>query len=298
MSKKILMLLLGLICALGGTLSVYLYTNTDREGPRIQLVVDDILYHENEDISILLEGVTAVDDVDGDVTDSLIVEAIYPSADGTKAKIVYAAMDSSNNVTKKERVVDYVPEETAETGAGNASADEPEETVGVDANAALADETDESSSIAGNNKSNGGNNASNSESNTGNNENDTGSTNDGTEVRPTMQTENESGTANSLTYANAKIAVVNGSGVAGVAGDWQDYLEDAGYTSVQTGSYKAKPKDTIIYTDNEELAQELLTYFPNASVEERMPVDDVDITLDSIDVCVVVGPQYTEVPET
>lgn len=42
-----------------------------------------------EDKAVLLEGVTAYDDHDGDLT----VEAIYPFADDTKAKVMYAAMD-------------------------------------------------------------------------------------------------------------------------------------------------------------------------------------------------------------
>lgn len=256
MSKKVLILLLGLICVIGGVLSIFLYTKTDREGPKIQLSTGDILYHKNQDTSILLEGVTAVDDADGDVTDSLIVEAIYPSGDGTKAKIVYAAMDGSNNVTKKQRIVSYTSEETAETGLGNAS----------------ANGTDENGGAAG--MSNNGNGT--------------------VEATPTIQA--ETGTGSAIAHADAKIAVVNGSGVAGVAGDWRDYLENTGYTSIRTGSYKAEPKDTMIYTYDEELAQELLQYFPNASVEERMPVEDVDIALDSIDACVVVGPQYKEAP--
>lgn len=260
MSKKVLVILLSLICVVGGVLSAFIYIRTDREGPKIQLAASNILYHRNEDTSVLMEGVAAVDDVDGDVTDSLIVEAIYPSADGTKAKIVYAAMDSSNNVTKKQRIVDYTAEETVETGTDAASADGAEGT-GTD---------------------------------TGTNTGGTGTT---PQATPTIQAETNTGTTGAPAYASAKIAVVNGSGVAGVAGDWQDYLENEGYTSVRTGSYKAEPEDTIIYTDDEDLAQELLTYFPNASIEEGMPVDDVDIALDSTDACVVVGPQYAEVPE-
>ena len=233
MNKKVLVLLLGLICMIGGAFSVYLYTKTDREGPKIQLTTGNILYHENEDTSILLDGVTAVDDVDGDVTDSLIVEAIYPSADGAQAKIVYAAMDSNNNVTKKQRIVDYIAEEAA----------------GADADGASTDETEANDDTADNNTGDAGN--------------DTDSTGDMAETTPTptptstptptptLQAESTSGAAGA--NADAKIAVVNGSGVAGVAGDWQDYLENEGYRSVQTGSYLAEPEETVIYTEDEEL---------------------------------------------
>lgn len=264
MSKKVLILLLGLICVIGGVLSVFLYSKTDREGPKIQLSTGSMLYHKNDDVSILLEGVTAVDDVDGDVTDSLIVEAIYPSADETKAKIVYAAMDRSNNVTKKQRIVDYTSEDSVEAGAGGTSATET-----GDVPAAGENGTGESAG------------------------------NVGTAVTtPTIEPDGGNEANGTLQYADADIAIVNGSGVAGVAGVWKQYLTNAGYTAIRTGSYKAEPEDTIIYTEDEELAEELMQYFPNASVEERMPVEDVDISLDSMDACVVVGPQYAEVPET
>lgn len=53
----------------------------------------------------LLEGVTAIDPEDGDVTDSLVVEGASNLVDGKKIKVVYAAFDSQNHVTKAERTV-------------------------------------------------------------------------------------------------------------------------------------------------------------------------------------------------
>lgn len=254
MSKKVWILLLSLICVIGGSLSIFLYINTDRKGPEILLSSERITYRADDDTSVLLEGVTAIDDVDGDVSDSLIVEAIYPSADGKKAKIIYAAMDSSNNVTKKQRIVDY---ESAEESIAN-----PETEIKDDEN--ISDEQElskEKNVISGN-----------------------GDLFSETEIEAEEK------------YLDADIVIVNGSGVSGVAGKWQSYLEQIGYTAISTGSYKANPSGTGIYTDNQELAEILLQYFPSASVEERMPVEDVDISLDSAEACVVVGPQYQEVP--
>lgn len=277
MSKKVCILLLCLVCIGGGALSVFLYTKTDREGPKIQFAKSGIVYHENEDTSVLLDGVTAVDDVDGDVTASLIVEAVYPSTDGTKAKIVYAAVDSSNNVTKKQKIVDYVAaqEDAVETGTSDVPV-----SGGSDSG---------ETGTAGMNGNDSGETGT-----AGMNGNDSVA-----EITPTVQpsAEAESGTEQNNEHPDAVIAIINGSGVAGVAGSWQEYLENAGYTAIRTGSYKAMPDKTIIYTRDSELAEELLQYFPNASVEKDMPVDDVDIALDSVEACVVVGPQYAEVPE-
>jgi len=55
----------------------------------------------------LLQGVTARDDADGDVTDSLVVESVrLLRPDGT-VTVTYAAFDSSHNVAKSTREVLY-----------------------------------------------------------------------------------------------------------------------------------------------------------------------------------------------
>lgn len=50
---------------------------------------------------------TATDNKDGDVTESLVVESVYPNEDGQTATIVYVARDSRNNVGKANKVVTY-----------------------------------------------------------------------------------------------------------------------------------------------------------------------------------------------
>ena len=59
----------------------------------------------------MFQGVTAKDDRDGNVTDSLVVESITMSDPEKPAKMIYAAFDSAGNVTKAERELtftDYV----------------------------------------------------------------------------------------------------------------------------------------------------------------------------------------------
>lgn len=59
----------------------------------------------------MFQGVTAKDDRDGNVTDSLVVESITMSDPEQPAKMIYAAFDSAGNVTKAERELtftDYV----------------------------------------------------------------------------------------------------------------------------------------------------------------------------------------------
>lgn len=80
---------------------VWLYTMADRKGPEI--VVEsgkNNIYSQDMTTEELLEDVNAVDEKDGDVSDTLKVENIYPNSKGDKVTVVYVAKDSSNNVTK------------------------------------------------------------------------------------------------------------------------------------------------------------------------------------------------------
>jgi len=81
----------------------------DRTGPVITVNSSEIVYKQDEDKDILLSHVSAIDQKDGDVTDSVMVADILPLLDLSSAKVVYVAEDKSNNVTKKEVYVTYVP---------------------------------------------------------------------------------------------------------------------------------------------------------------------------------------------
>lgn len=107
MKKGIVAGLIILCVALGaGTAAVAV--SSDRKGPEIVVPSGaDVTYEEGGDTASLLEGVTATDDRDGDVTSSLVIENIFPNDDHTSASVIYAAKDSHNNVTKVTRRVNY-----------------------------------------------------------------------------------------------------------------------------------------------------------------------------------------------
>lgn len=85
--------------------SVFLYLNLDRAAPVISFAkdTDKLIYTERMQEEDLLEGVSALDDADGDVTASLLVEKVSQTADGNVI-VTYVALDSSNNVAKKSRI--------------------------------------------------------------------------------------------------------------------------------------------------------------------------------------------------
>ncbi len=138
--------LMGVICIALIAVFVYITGSEDRKEPTITFPSTEVTYSEGMDKDVLLEGVTATDDKDGDVTDSVQVTAVLPLENGTQACIVYIAKDQANNVAKKERTVNYeggqsqspLPQE--DTGANvPEGSDMPAGTEGVPASALLTD---------------------------------------------------------------------------------------------------------------------------------------------------------------
>lgn len=128
MKKGIVAGLIILCVALGAGTAAVIATS-DRKGPEIEIPSGaDVTYEESSDTASLLEGVTATDDKDGDVTDSLVIENIFPNDERTSASVVYAAKDNHNNVSKATRRVNYkaaAKDETAPEADNGDAADEP-----------------------------------------------------------------------------------------------------------------------------------------------------------------------------
>ena len=94
----------------------------DRTAPEITLEgKNTLVYVEGDDEDLLLKDVKAVDDEDGDVSDSLRVSDIYVTSED-RAMVIYVAKDQSNNIAKLKREVKYQPvtEETSVTEEGTA----------------------------------------------------------------------------------------------------------------------------------------------------------------------------------
>lgn len=80
---------------------------TDSSGPVISGGGDkiEVSIHDGEDV--LLQGITAADKKDGDVTNSLLVESISNFYDDHTRTVTYAAFDSDNHISKVEREITY-----------------------------------------------------------------------------------------------------------------------------------------------------------------------------------------------
>ena len=109
--KKIVILVL--LCIILAGVDVVLMGARDTKAPEIEYGEAVPTYTAGSDYSGLLADVKAIDKKDDDVTDTLIVERIFPNADQQTATVLYVAKDTSNNVVKRERTVNYVPTQEA-----------------------------------------------------------------------------------------------------------------------------------------------------------------------------------------
>ena len=79
----------------------------DTTGPQITIDNDRIEISVQDDTSALLEGVSAIDDRDGDVTLSIMIESLSNIFNDNERIVTYAAVDKSHNVTTAKRTVVY-----------------------------------------------------------------------------------------------------------------------------------------------------------------------------------------------
>jgi len=132
--KKSILVLMVVACVALGAVTVVIGFSEDKKSPEIQFQNNEIIFTPGDDYSGLLEGVTATDNRDGDVTQSLVVESVYPNDDGETATVVYVARDKENNIGKANKIIKYQNDSTAASSAEEEETDdttEPSPTEGV-----------------------------------------------------------------------------------------------------------------------------------------------------------------------
>lgn len=106
--KKLSKLHIFLIISVVVFVGYLLYSNviSDTTAPVVKCESNEIVVSVTATDKELMKGVSAVDDRNGDVTDSLIIESMSAFADGERV-IVYAAVDKSGNVGRCQRILKY-----------------------------------------------------------------------------------------------------------------------------------------------------------------------------------------------
>lgn len=105
--KRALFALVLLCCA---AFAVYRYLsgrNIDREPPQITMAQEELSLSVGDPRERLLEGVSAQDAQDGDVTASIVVESVRGIVSDKRFTVTYAAFDAAGNVSKAQRTVFY-----------------------------------------------------------------------------------------------------------------------------------------------------------------------------------------------
>lgn len=115
MGRKTVMVMGGVVLAFVLMIG-YLAVNSrkDTTAPEIKFPEAEAEYEADADVSVFLEGVTAYDAEDGDVTSSLLIESVVYCDNDTRAKVSYAVCDSGNNVAKAYRTVKLKSKEETE----------------------------------------------------------------------------------------------------------------------------------------------------------------------------------------
>ncbi|HBA69424.1 MAG TPA: hypothetical protein DCZ40_08725 [Lachnospiraceae bacterium] len=80
-----------------------LYLGMDRTEPRFEFQASNMIYREGMDISEFINGVSAYDDEDGDITDRIVVEKLIKNREENSVIVFYAVSDKAGNVVKSSR---------------------------------------------------------------------------------------------------------------------------------------------------------------------------------------------------
>lgn len=108
-SKAIIIeLALILIVSVGfGLYFVQVQIKARNNPPQIVVAESDNIFSVSATEDDLTADVSATDKEDGDVTESLVIEAISPIFEKHTRTVTYVAFDSDNNVTKLDREIKY-----------------------------------------------------------------------------------------------------------------------------------------------------------------------------------------------
>ena len=114
MKERSLGIILGILNIVLLTVCGIFFLGKDQSAPKILLPKGSIVYAEEAGIDSLFEGVTAFDEEDGELTDSVVIEKIVTNEAKETATITYGVADSSGNVGKVTCTVDMIVEDASE----------------------------------------------------------------------------------------------------------------------------------------------------------------------------------------
>ena len=125
MAGKKWLVVLGVVNVLAIAGIIFWYINRDNTPPVITRE-EEIIYEETMADEELLQGVTAMDGTDGDVSHTLVVEKVTVNPNSLNAVVTYGAMDKAGNIAKqsfpmemKEVMPEVIVEDSPEPAEGD-----------------------------------------------------------------------------------------------------------------------------------------------------------------------------------
>lgn len=106
MKQRVIWTIMAAACIVLAAISAFVYIGQDNTPPEISIEKMDITYTEGDSYESLLEGVTATDNIDGDLTDQVFVDRIIATGEDT-AVVYYGVTDKAQNVATKKRTITY-----------------------------------------------------------------------------------------------------------------------------------------------------------------------------------------------
>ena len=102
-----LLLVLAVAVGLFGCYYFWVHERIDKEGPVFSLEEGLLEISVTDPDEVLLQGIKATDNNDGDVTASILVESVYGINNNHETTVTYAAFDRAGNVSKIQRQVRF-----------------------------------------------------------------------------------------------------------------------------------------------------------------------------------------------
>ncbi len=150
MKKKSLPIVLAMAAITILLFTIVFAGNRDKTPPEIEFSDKCIsTFGDNDDVSLLLKGVTATDKKDGNVSGSLKIQNVIVLSDEGQIVVQYSAMDNNNNVSHAERTIEYTGSKTyidIPIVNENLFEDEAGEAIGIPLESSSENETKDNSS--------------------------------------------------------------------------------------------------------------------------------------------------------
>ena len=105
--KRIMALLFAVCCLAFVGYGIATRGVGDHKPPEIEVPQEPLQVSVHDGREMLLSGLTATDEHDGDVTASLVVESVSDLREGNLATATFAAFDEAHNVSKAQRTIQY-----------------------------------------------------------------------------------------------------------------------------------------------------------------------------------------------